>query len=282
VTTEPLCSVPGCPAPTSDDWHRCFVCGKRPIDHQHFPKKSLAGKGAKIVAALCRKHHDKITLHQWREGVFTHPDGSVRYYVQNEKGEQQCERIIEAAPAHGEPVEPRLPAVKEPSAREQVAKASAKGRQALELASSVGEVKNIRDRANALRMYAQACGLGLQAQNEMADIKIRAERKAGQLLRVIEREPGKRKGLTSLQAAIRSVGIDSAMAHRWQLEAELPDLEYEAYAQTCNQEGIELTTAGILRLIRALLREGEEPESPCPKSATGRHEYVCRHCGKER
>jgi len=95
----PLCSVPGCPHPSDPDWHRCFVCGKPEGDHQHFPKKSLAGKGAKIVAFLCRKHHELITLNRWREGVYTHPDGSVRYYVQNEKGEEQCERIIEEAPA---------------------------------------------------------------------------------------------------------------------------------------------------------------------------------------
>jgi len=101
----PLCSVPGCPHPSDPDWHRCFVCGKPEGDHQHFPKKSLAGKGAKIVAFLCRHHHELITLNRWREGVYTHPDGSVRYYVQNEKGEEQCERIIEPAPAHPEPVE---------------------------------------------------------------------------------------------------------------------------------------------------------------------------------
>ena len=92
------CQAKGCPQPNSEEWHHCFVCGKAEGDHQHFPKKSLAGKGARIVSFLCRRHHENITLHQWREGVYTHPDGSVRYYVQNQKGEQQCERIIEEAP----------------------------------------------------------------------------------------------------------------------------------------------------------------------------------------
>lgn len=122
--SEPLCKVKGCPHPSDPDWHRCFVCGKEPIDHQHFPKKSLAGKGAKIVAALCRRHHELITLNKWREGVYMHPDGSRRYYVQNEKGVEQCERIIEAAPELKEVIMPDeqgtatiqaepLPAVKE-------------------------------------------------------------------------------------------------------------------------------------------------------------------------
>ena len=122
------CSVDGCPEPNSEEWHHCFVCGKAAIDHHHFPSRAQAGKGAKVVAVLCRNHHEKITLHQWREGVYTHPDGSVRYYVQNQKGEEQCERIIEAAPEEQasspqgkvkqvsgslEQVEETLPAVKE-------------------------------------------------------------------------------------------------------------------------------------------------------------------------
>ena len=107
MTTKriPLCQTKGCPHPSDPDWHRCFVCKKEPIDHQHFPKKSLAGKGAEIVAALCRPHHQKITLHQWREGVYDHPDGSKRYYVQNQKGETMCDVVIEAAPREPDPDE---------------------------------------------------------------------------------------------------------------------------------------------------------------------------------
>lgn len=299
MTHIPLCTVKGCPRPSDPDWHVCFIdgCNKQEGDHQHFPKKSLAGKGAKIVAFLCRRHHELITLNRWREGVYVHHDGSKRYYVQNEKGEEQCERIIEAVPeeqrrrveaaptANGaalggaeSSLESVLPVV---SARDQLAKASTKGRQALELASSVEEVKNVRDQAEALGTYAKAAHLGLQSQNLMADIKIRAERKAGQLLGDIEREPGKRKGSTSLQAAIRSAGIDSTMAHRWQLEAEIPDLDYEAYAQVCNEESVELTSAGILRLVRALKHQEKEPER-CPCGGEYETKRVCRACGKEK
>jgi hypothetical protein len=51
----------------------------------------------------------------------------------------------------------------------------------------------------------------------------RAERRAGELLAEIQREPGQRgEEPTSLQAAIRSVGIEDTMAHRWQAEARVP------------------------------------------------------------
>lgn len=312
MTHVPLCSTKGCPTRLKsfkgdvNDWHRPWcqdIKGHKCFGgatHQHVPKKGMGGNNpeSKIVACICAGAHDRIDNGDWGNEVLDVPDVGKVYRVHDLHGKTLLERVIERCPEEPDPdeglelrpeIEERLRqsalAVQEPSARDQLAKANAKGRQALELASSVGEAKDIRNRANALRMYAHAAGLGLQAQNEMADIKIRAERKAGQLLSIIEREPGKRKGSTSLQAAIRSAGIDSTMAHRWQLEASLPDLEYEAYAQTCNQEGVELTSAGILRLVRALLREGEESEPPeaCPKNPTeGPHEYACKHCGKVR
>lgn len=55
-------------------------------------------------------------------------------------------------------------------------------RQALALAKSIDEVKNIRDKAEALRAYAKQAGMGLEMQNECAEIKLRAERRAGEML----------------------------------------------------------------------------------------------------
>lgn len=98
MTHIPICSTKGCPHPTDDDFHRCPVCGKQAVQHHHYPSRAQAGKGAEIVAALCQNHHDKITLHQWREGVYPHPDGSKHYYVQNQKGETMCDVLIEGAP----------------------------------------------------------------------------------------------------------------------------------------------------------------------------------------
>jgi len=55
-------------------------------------------------------------------------------------------------------------------------------RQALALAKSIDEVKNIRDKAEALRAYAKQAGMTLEMQNECAEIKLRAERKAREML----------------------------------------------------------------------------------------------------
>jgi hypothetical protein len=65
-----------------------------------------------------------------------------------------------------------------------------KARQMLAEAKSLDDVLMIRDKAEALRVYAAAAKLGLESQNEAAEIKIRAERKAGELLRSMPKQTG--------------------------------------------------------------------------------------------
>ena len=60
-----------------------------------------------------------------------------------------------------------------------------KARQALIEAKSLDEIKGILDTATALKAWCQAAKLGIKMQNECAEIKIRAEIKAGEFLREI-------------------------------------------------------------------------------------------------
>lgn len=50
--------------------------------------------------------------------------------------------------------------------------------QAIQKAASVDEAKGIRDKAEALRIYAKQSGQSLEVQNKCAEIKLRAERRA--------------------------------------------------------------------------------------------------------
>ncbi len=58
---------------------------------------------------------------------------------------------------------------------------------ALAEARTLEEVKHVHDIATAAAEYARAARLGLEAQNHAAEIKLRAERKAGELLAGLER-----------------------------------------------------------------------------------------------
>ena len=53
----------------------------------------------------------------------------------------------------------------------------------LALASSIDEVKNIRDQAEAIRQYIKQQKGSFEMQNQAAEIKLRAERRAGEMLR---------------------------------------------------------------------------------------------------
>src|SRR5207244_6259503 len=55
---------------------------------------------------------------------------------------------------------------------------------------SVDDVKAIHDLAEAARIYARQARLGLEAQNDSAEIKLRAERKLGELLTALPKQDG--------------------------------------------------------------------------------------------
>ena len=83
--------------------------------------------------------------------------------------------------------------------------------------------------------YAAQAGAGLEAQNQFAEIKLRAERKAGEFLQGLERKAGARTDLTSvhggtrLKETMRDAGISKITAFRWQQAATVPEDEFEAH-----------------------------------------------------
>ncbi len=56
-----------------------------------------------------------------------------------------------------------------------------RAKQALIEAKSIDEVKDIRDKAEAMRLYARQAHDSLGMQNQCAEIKLRAERKLGEM-----------------------------------------------------------------------------------------------------
>ena len=130
--------------------------------------------------------------------------------------------------------------------------------QELMLARDVDEVKAVRDKAAALQLYARQQGESLEMQNAIAEIKLRAERRAGELLAELERDKGGRPknssqtdtSFSEYTNAIENAGIARATAHRWQEIAGIPEEKFEQHIAEKKSRGDELTSAGMLRLAK--------------------------------
>ena len=135
---------------------------------------------------------------------------------------------------------------------------------AIAQAHRVDDVKDIRDRAAALRQYARQVGESLENQNRMAEIKLRAERRAGELLGEFERNEGAGAGRPSIiestvdsiiepspyRTALIENNIANGTAGRWQQIARLPEAVFESHiAQVRATPGEELTTRFMLRRV---------------------------------
>lgn len=123
--------------------------------------------------------------------------------------------------------------------------------QLLARVQNVAEAKTIIDQAEAIRAYTKRAHRGLVIQNRAATIRLRAERRAGELLSEVKRSKGGRPQKTDLsresvyKRALKSADIVPSVAYKWQQVAAIANPKFEAYLQTA-KGGAELSTSGLL------------------------------------
>jgi len=124
-------------------------------------------------------------------------------------------------------------------------------RKALAAARTLDDILNIRDSAEAVRVYAKAAKEGLEAQNFASEIKIRAERKAGELLAGMEKNKGGQGTGNTALPVLDDIGVSKMQSSRWQKEATVSADEFERHVTECNDEQKELTQSSVLKLAGA-------------------------------
>lgn len=147
-------------------------------------------------------------------------------------------------------------------------------RYALEQVRTIGDAKELRDRAEAARKYCQQAQLGLKKQNHCAEVKIRAERKAGELLRELGEQGvrysgqgGNRRSRDAV--SLEKLDVSRKQSSRWQQVASLDEVEFEEHIRkVCETPGLELTTASVLKLAKRRQappkeRTSMEPPADC-------------------
>ena len=99
-------------------------------------------------------------------------------------------------------------------------------------------------------------GQGLEMQNDVAEIKLRAERRAGELLGEMEKHPGGLShDVTTPPPKLAELGISGMQSSRWQTEASVSEADFERHVAKVKDSGGELTSVGLLHLAKEQRRE---------------------------
>jgi hypothetical protein len=115
---------------------------------------------------------------------------------------------------------------------------------AIDAAYEVDEVKDIRDKARAFEVYARMAQ-NVEAERRACEIRLRSERKAGALLKQIDRAKAEygRPLKASTRPRLSDFGISYDQSSDWRRLADIPEDQFEAaLADPARMP----TTAGII------------------------------------
>lgn len=99
---------------------------------------------------------------------------------------------------------------------------------AIEAAYRVDEVKDIRDKAIAWEVYSRQAR-NTEAERRACMVRLRAERKAGELLKQIDRAGrGRPSDKTSAGPTLSELGVSRDQSSNWQQLADVPQEQFDA------------------------------------------------------
>ena len=123
---------------------------------------------------------------------------------------------------------------------------------AIDAAYKVDEVKDIRDKAIAWEVYARQAK-NVEAERRACEIRLRAERKAGVLLKAMEKAKGGRPKKTGAKTApvsepgLADLGVTKKQSSQWQKLADVPLKDFDkALADPISKP----TTNGIIQAAK--------------------------------
>jgi 16S rRNA G966 N2-methylase RsmD len=159
-------------------------------------------------------------------------------------------------------------------------------RHALQAAQSVDEVKDIRDKAEALRIYARR-SQDYEMSNWAAEIRIRAERRMGQMLRA-QKESGEmnkgggdrksdeyhqsRNETSDLIPTLSDMCISKSMSSRAQAIASVPEDVFETTISEYKTSKKELTGSTMQKLVKKTKKEEKSKRKSAIPSNIGNHQ----------
>jgi hypothetical protein len=145
-------------------------------------------------------------------------------------------------------------------------------RYALSVAVQVDEVKDIRDKAEAMAAYARQAK-DTELVQWATEIKVRAERRAGQMLSEMPKATGKSGQFTGghivvppvKEQTLADIGITKNESSRWQKLAAVSESQFEQAVSAAKEVAGEVTTAAMLRAAKSYDVQPDAPSMATPK-----------------
>lgn len=125
------------------------------------------------------------------------------------------------------------------------------------------DVKEIADKAEALRQYARRARLSHEAQNRCAELRLKATRKLGQMLDSMEKNRGVllRGDVPSPRdetPKLEDLGVTKKQSSRAQAIGRMPEEEFERYIEETKHRDADLTISELEKAARKLEKRAEK------------------------
>lgn len=133
---------------------------------------------------------------------------------------------------------------------------------------SSDEAGQIRNQARALEVLAKQAR-NIEAERQCAEIRIRAERKWGQMYRQAEKAArgpdhegkGSQRSCDSTAETLEKLGVTKDQSSQWQKLADASDKQFETALNKASSVTVP-TTAGVLRNLGQTVPHDEPPSDP--------------------
>ena len=141
-----------------------------------------------------------------------------------------------------------------------------RARAALVEVETVEEAIRVAGLAESVRYAARQAKAGMEAENAAAEVRLRAERRAGELLAEMPKQTGgdamraRSHDATEVPPKLADIGVTKSQSSRYQHVAAVPEEIFQGYIDSKKQRSEEITTAELLRQAReARLHAPVEP-----------------------